>query len=79
MNTYYQPPGSHGIEAWMGETDFIISFNYEDLNKIVRAFGYLTPIGSNPPSELPYPLDEIHEKLLDTIAKRTEEVYRKTY
>ena len=79
MDTYYQSPGSHGIEVGWGETDFIVSFNYENTEKTVRAFGYLTPIGSIPPAELPNPLNEIHAKLMDIAENRTEEVCRGSF
>jgi len=77
MDVYYQSVNSQGIDDGWGGTDCIISFAVQDSDKKVRAFGYLTPIGSNPPVELPYPLNEIHEKLMGIIEDRTEEVYQK--
>ena len=81
MDTCYQSAYSRGIEgAWgWGETDFIVSFAGQDSDKKVRALGYLTSIGSNPPAALPYPLNEIHEKLMDTVENRTVKVYQKTF
>ncbi len=80
LDTYYQSSGSHGEAGGMwGETVFIVSFNYGDLHKTVRALGYLTPIGSMAPPDMPYPLDEIHKKLMDIVGNKTEEVYRETF
>ncbi len=78
LDTYYQSPGAPDPDEW-GATDFIVSFNYGDLNKTVRAFGYLTPIGSVAPPEMPYPLDEIHKRLMDIVENRTKEIYRETF
>ena len=56
----------------------IISVKYQDIDKTVITNGYFPPDSSKPYSKLPYPLDEIYQKLMDIADNRTEVVYQKS-
>ena len=55
-----------------------ISINYGNLQKTVKAFGYLTPDNDMTYPDIPYPLNEIYERLRAIIEDKTEEVYRES-
>ncbi len=58
-----------------GVSHSLLSINYEDLQKTVTAFGYLTPDRGETYPDMPPPLGELYVRLRD-IALRTEEVAR---
>ena len=62
----------------MGDGSFIFSINYGDLQKTVTAFGYLTPDHGITYPDMPYPLNEIYERLRVIIDDKTQEVYRES-
>ena len=83
LDTYYQVAGqlveSAGSKSVVltrsGDMKFNVSVDYADLSKTVSAFGYLTSDQGETYPDMPYPLNEIYEKLKD-IADSTEEVAR---
>ncbi len=83
MEKYYQFSGSPmepiaGAPAGcftMGDGSFKFSIDYGDLHKTVWALGYLTPDHGITYPDMPYPLDEIYEKLKQIIVNKTREVY----
>lgn len=79
LDKYYQFPGKpiDGGGFTMGDMGFTISIDYENLNKTVTAFGYLTPDHGETYPDMPSPLNEIYQKLRD-IALKTREVARET-
>ncbi len=58
-----------------GVSHSLFSINYEDLQKTVTAFGYLTPDRGETYPDMPSPLNEIYERLKST-ALTTKEVAR---
>ena len=77
LDKYYQFAGKpiEGGGFTMGDMGFTVSFDYENLNKTVTAFGYLTPDHGDTYPDMPSPLNEIYEKLRN-IALGTKEVAR---
>ena len=80
LSEYYQFPGEEieGGGSKMGDMDYAVSINYGDLHKTARAFGYLTPDGGMTYPDMPYPLNEIYQKLKNIAENQTEEVYRES-
>jgi hypothetical protein len=84
LDDYYQFPGEpmEPIEGTpsggftMGDGSFTFSVNYGDLQKTVSALGYLTPDQGMTYPDMPYPLNEIYERLRVIIDDNTEEIYR---
>lgn len=58
------------------DMDCIISIDYQDMTKKVKASGYLTYDGDMSYPDMPYPLNEIYKKLKYIAQNRTEEVAR---
>ena len=83
LDEYYQFPGKpmepiEGVPSGgfiMGDGSFTFSISYGELQKTVTAFGYLTPDRGETYPDMPYPLNEIYEKLKQIIENNTEEVY----
>ena len=83
MDKYYQFSGSPmepiaGAPAGgfsMGDGSFTFSFNSGELQKTVTAFGYLTPDKGLTYPNMPYPLNEIYERLKKIIVNNTTEIY----
>ncbi len=83
LDKYYQFPGkplepregapTSGFS--MGDGSFTFTINWEDLQKTVTAFGYLTPDRGETYPDMPSPLNEIYERLR-AIALQTKEVAR---
>jgi hypothetical protein len=57
----------------------IISVKYQDIDKTVVVNGYFSPDSSKPYPKLPYPLDEIYNKLMDIADNKTEEIYQESF
>jgi len=79
LNGTYQFPGELVDGATKtGGMSCTISINYKDLNKTVNADWYLSPDGGIMYPDMPYPLNEIYEKLKQIIDNKTEEVYEES-
>jgi hypothetical protein len=78
LDEYYQFPGEEieGGGFRMGDMDYTVSINYGDLHNTAGASGYLTPDGGMTYPDMPYPLNEIYQKLRQIAENKTEEVYR---
>jgi len=76
----YQFPGKpiEGGGFTMGDMGCTIYVDYGDLNKKVRASGYLTPDHGMTYPDMPYPLNEIYQKLKNIAENSTEEIHRET-
>jgi hypothetical protein len=77
LGEYYQSPEKpiEGGGFAMGDMKLTLTVNYEDFQKTVSAFGYLTPdLGQTYP-DMPSPLNDIYVRLR-TIALATQEVYQ---
>lgn len=82
LDKYYQFSGKpmepiEGVPTGgftMGDGSFTFSINYGDIQKTVTALGYLTPDHGLTYPDMPYPLDEIYQKLKQVI-DNTKEVY----
>lgn len=79
LDEYYQFPGKpiEGGGFTVGDMSFTVSIGYGDLQKTVTAFGYLTPDKGLSYPDMPYPLNEIYQKLRD-VQNRTKEVFRQS-
>ena len=79
LDEYYQFSGEPLKDGGfrMGDMNFTISVNSENLSKKVTAFGYLTPDKGETYPDMPPPLNEIYGRLR-VISQVTEEVYRET-
>ncbi|MDD5703421.1 MAG: hypothetical protein PHU23_15410 [Dehalococcoidales bacterium] len=84
LDDYYQFPGKPmdpipGMPAGgftMGDGRFTFFVKHEDGQKVVTAFGYLTPDKGLTYLDMPYPLDEIYKRLRAVIDNKIQEVYR---
>jgi len=77
LDEYYQFPGEPIANGGfrMGDMQFTITVNSENLIKTVTAFGYLTPDNGETYPDMPSPLNEIYGRLR-TLTMTTEEVYQ---
>ena len=78
LDTYYQSPSVSVGAGVISDLYCTISISSGNFSNTVRTFGYFPPDSNLPYPGLPYPLDEIYEKLKDIEDNRTEEVYRET-
>ncbi len=62
-------------EKQQSDLDLTISIDYQEIQKTVVASGYLSSDDGMTYPDMPYPLNEIYEKLKLIIDNRTEEVY----
>ena len=62
----------------MSDRRLTVFIDCQDMNKTVTAFGYPTREDIPPHRDMPYPLNEIYERLKHIAENRTEEIYRET-
>ena len=62
----------------MSDRRLTVFIDYQDMNKTVTAFGYLTREDIPPYLDMPYPLNEIYKRLKHIAENRTEEIHRET-
>jgi hypothetical protein len=80
LDEHYLFPGEpgEGGSITMGDMDFTISIDSENLSKTVTASGYLTPDQGETYPDMPPPLNEIYTKLKNIAETETEEVYHES-
>lgn len=76
----YKFPGKpiEGSGFSMGDMNYVISINFADLHKTVGALGYLTPDQGLTYPDMPYPLNDVYQKLKQITEKQTQVVASET-
>lgn len=62
----------------MGDMNYAVSINYGDLHKTVWALGYLTPDQGLTYPDLPYPLNDVYQRLKQIANNQTQVVASET-
>jgi hypothetical protein len=76
----YKFPGKpiEGGGFSMGDMNYTVSINYADLHKTVGALGYLTSDQGLTYPDMPYPLNDVYQRLKQIAEKQTQVVASET-
>lgn len=75
LEAYYQYPDPSSGGGVTSDLYCTISISSGNFSNMVKTFGYLTPDQGTTYPDMPYPLNEIYQRLRVIIDDKTEEVY----